>query len=336
MGDSAALRGACAPLFILLSLHLGTPPARAAGPEAAARIERLEALLPALSAALGVPVLSDLPADTPLLLPAGAERSAAKSLRIAIANAGLVLREEAGGLRLERAAGPDERAQALARLRRPSPTVPAPGPDLIPRGLVVLQGRLLAPPFRVEATPTAVLLNGIAVYPPPGPSQPPPAVSAAQVDAFAQRLAAVRAYGQEQLQLGETAARAACLERMAALPGVRAARWEGEGVLLAMADGSEETVVLVPREREAEPPTAAEIAAQMANQAALLRTVLAQGGSVLAGSTYLLTRGEPGAVALRGRAEAILASTDDEALNLVRLQALLGHRHAAAGLLYAR
>lgn len=332
MGGAIARHVTRALLLCLGALFLLITPAGAADE---ARILRLDELLPALRVAFGATLDCTVPLDTPLLLPAGVDRESEKALRVALANAGLTLREAPGVLRLERVPGPDDRAQARARLRALAPQRPAPGPDLVQRGLVILQGRLLAPPFRIEATADAVLLNGVAVYPVPGAPQAPPAVSAAQAEAFAERLAAIAVYRETRDTQGEAQARSLCLERMAELPGVRSGRWVGEGVQLDMADGSEETVVLAPRERRPEPPTSAEIAARMSSEAAALRRVLGEGGSALIGSTYLLTLQRPSAGSLRTQAEVILASPEAEALKLLRLQALLGHRHAAADLLYA-
>ncbi len=333
MGGAAALRGLLAPPLILVTLLLTALPASA---DADARIVRLAELLPTLRAAHGAALTCALPPDTPLLLPEGADPGSPKALDFALINAGLVLRESPGVLRIERAPGPDERAQALGRLRPVNPLRPAPGSDLIPHGLAILQGRFVEPPFRVEASAEAVLVNGVVVFPSPGEAQASPTPSPAQVTDYTARLAAFRSYQGEREERGEAAARAALMERMLALPDVRAARWVDRGLRLSMADGSEETVHLAPRARTPEPPTPAEIAAEMEAEAAMIRTVLTEGGTLIAGSTYLLTISDPGATALRGRAEAILASGDDETLKRLRLQALLGHRHAAADLLYAR
>jgi len=74
----------------------------------------------------------------------------------------------------------------------------------------------------------------------------------------------------------------------------------------------------------------------MAATADDLAAALAAGHTVVAGATYLLTVDETGAAALRARLDAILAAAEPEALTLARLQARLGHRDAAADLLYAR
>jgi hypothetical protein len=335
MGGAAAPCRVVASLFLLLALLAPVTAAAGAAP-ADARILTLGELLPSLRAAHGAALTCALPPDTPLLLPEGADPGSPKTLEFALLNAGLVLREEPGALRVERAPGPDERAQALGRLRPVSPQRPAPGPDLIPRGVAILQGRFVEPPFRVEASAEAVLVNGVVVYPSPGEAQASPTPSPAQVADYTARLAAFRSYRNEREERGEAAARAALMERMLALPDVRAARWVDRGLQLSMADGSEETIHLAARARAPEPPTPAAIAAEMEAEAATIRSVLTEGGTLIAGSTYLLTISDPGATALRGRAEAILASGDDETLKRLRLQALLGHRHAAADLLYAR
>lgn len=314
------------------------PAASAAWTEGDATILTLDEALPALRAGLDASVTTSLPGDTPVLLPAGADPADVKALRAALVLSGLALTGERGAQAVTRPHAYSDAERAARRRYDVSPQAPGRGADgAIERGGALLYGRLLAPPFRVEAAAGAVLVNGVTIYPSPGPSTPPPAVSAADEEAFALLNAAIEGYHRDRGALGAALARDRCRAALAALPGVTGAAWRGEDeIVMTRADGSEEGITLAPRFREAEPPTPEEVAAHMAATAEDLAAALAAGHTVVAGATYLLTVDEIGAAALRARLEEILAAAEPEALTLVRLQARLGHRDAAADLLYAR
>jgi len=332
-------RAAClAVLGLALLGGILVPAASAAWTEGDATILTLNEALPALRAGLDASVSTSLPGDTPVLLPAGTDPADIKALRAALVLSGLALAEERGAMAVTRPHTYTDAERAARRHYDVTPQALGRGADgAIERGGALLFGRLLAPPFRVEATAEAVFVNGVAVYPSPGASAPPPAVTAADEEAFALLEAAIEGYHRDRGALGAALARDRCRDAMAALPGVASAAWRSDDeIVLTRADGTEEGVVLTPRPREATPPTPEEVAEHMAATADDLAAALAAGHTVVAGATYLLTVDETGAAALRARLDAILAAAEPEALTLARLQARLGHRDAAADLLYAR
>jgi len=281
-----------------------------------------------------VSLRTDLPADTPLILAGVADPTSEKGLRIALARAELALSDEGDVLRLARVEGPTPRERSLAERRAIFPMRPAQGVDLIQTGQLVIQGEILPAPLRVEVSTDAILVNGEQVYPLPQSPAPAPAVPADLPEAIRLRLAAVNRYEADLDSRGEVAARADLVRAMSTLPDVTAARSGVEGVTLTMVDGSEELVVLEPRERRPEPTDRALGEQLLEGKAEWLRDSLRQGASLFAGTNYLFTRLQPNAGRLRERVEAIRASAEPEALKLARLQVLVDHRRAAADLLY--
>jgi hypothetical protein len=331
---------ACARAALGLALLGGffVPSALAEWNEGGATILTLDETLRALGVGLGTQVTTSLPGDTPVLLPMGADRENVKALRAALIYSGLALAEERGAKVATMPHAFSEAERAARRHYAIAPMAPARGArGVIDRGGALLFGRLLSPPFRVEATSDAVLINGVTVYPSPGPSAPPPVASATQEQTFAMLNTAIENYHRDRAALGKRLAGERCREALAALPGVTDAVWRGEDeIILMRTDGSEEGIVLEPHLREPDPPTFEQVAEHMDDTAEELAAVLSAGYTVVAGATYLLTVDDLGAAALRERIEVILASAEPEALILARLQARLGHRDAAADLLYAR
>ncbi len=326
-----------AALIIITQGGLFVPVAGAAWLEGDAEIRSLAELRPAIEAAFGGTLATDLPADTPLILAGVADPTSEKGLRIALARAELALSLSIEGdvLRLARVEGPTPRERSLAERRAIFPIRLAPGVDLIRTGQLVIQGEILPAPLRVEVSTDAILVNGEQVYPLPASPAPPPAVPADLPEAIRLRLAAVNRYEADLDSRGEVAARADLVRAMSTLPDVSVARSGEEGVTLTMADGSEELVVLQPRERRPE-TTSPELGEQLLDgKAQWLRDALGQGASLFAGTNYLFTRVDPNAARLRLRVQEIRRSAEPEALKLARLQVLVGHRRAAADLLYS-
>ncbi len=311
-------------------------PVQAAWTEGEVTILSMSEFLPLLSANMGLNTNTDLPGSTPVILPVGIPRNNPKAVAIALVNSGLGLQQvDKATVKVVVGLGP---ASEAAEMRRKVifPVAPAAkSAGAIDKGGALLYGQIVAPPYQVEVAGDQVLINGVAVYPTPG--LPGPAPDKAVNDLVAGMDRAREIYDREVMDLGEKTARFNLQQNMETVTGIETAEWLDDNRLsLRMSDGDEEILVLQGDGRDANPPTPADIAANLRQLAADLSETLRQDFTVCAGTTYLTTAPERGATALRNRLREILASGEDENLKLLRLEARTGHRDAAADMLYAR
>jgi len=322
-------RRAVFPFLILF--FLAPTIAGAAWTEAGSTILTLEEAMASLDSAGGGAVRSALPGDTPILMPGDA--SDLKSLKVALLLSGLSLRP---GGEIIQPKGLDERSRAERR-RLPHFAATPRGGNTIDQGGLVLFGTLHEPPFAVEVVGTEILINGVAVYPSPGPAATPPAPSAEQ-RSFHEKLEtagaafAAAAGGNDAQKIREELA-----ATMLDLDGIENAEWTSDQDLqLTHSDGSIEVIAFDHEAREADPDPAASQDEALRSLAEGLRRVLRDNYTVMAGASYLLTVTNSNADAFFQRIREIEDSSDSEALKLARLQAWTGQRNAAADLLFNR
>jgi hypothetical protein len=292
--------------------------------------------MPRLSAALDLTASSELPGQTPVIVPADAATADPGAVRVALLLSGLVLAEYGERSARITAMTNSEREGAATRARRISPQA-ARGQRLIDDGVALIYGQLLRPPFELSADAEGLRLNGVSIYPSPGAVVDWPAPDAARLDLYSRLELVERRWAHERQTLGEERAADRFRHSLEALPEVLATRWVKPRILSArFADGREELYFLDQRRRDLEAYDPALAHQRFAELAADLERLLSEGGCVIAGASYFLTHHAMPAADLAARLEAILASPEPEALKLARLQVRLGHRHAAADLLYAR
>jgi hypothetical protein len=312
--------------------------ASASWTEGEATILTLNELMPRVGGALGGLARTNLPGDTPVLLPPDSDLGSPKSIQIALVQSGLALRPQAGGWSIVDASAKSEAERARARLLPVVPLAPrATEPGRIQTGGVVLFGEVVAPPYRVEVSNDAVEINSVAVFPVPGSSATPPEPTKPQVETHDRMDAAVTNYRRNVGSQGPINAKRMLIEELMQMPGVTGAEWTGDDeVRLTRPDGSGEILTFATTGRDADPPTEESLRVALETQAEILRNTLAENATLFCGATYLLGNPAPDAAALRARIEEILQSGDSNALKIARLQAYTGHRDAAADLLYAR
>ena len=307
-------------------------PAAAGWTERGETIATVRELLPRLRAAAGARIESVVADDAPVLLPDGTDPDDPKALAVALVYSGIPFRLEAGRWTV---GAPDARREReQSRPRQLAVTeVRVSGPGAIATGAVALFGRTIEAPFRVERVGETVELNGVVVFPSPGPDIEGPVPTAAQVAQNA-GIPAVLARLRAQ-PFADAAARARARDDLARLPGVTSAEWVGDLLKLVTTDGGEENLYFEAM-REAVPPTPEETRDRLDLIAEGLNDVLRDGGAVVAGATYLITLPGPDGLPFRDRLREIRASSEPETLKLARIQAWTGQRDAAADLLYAR
>lgn len=322
-------------LLVLGLLAVGS--SKAAWTEGGCTILSLGELQPMLEAHLGVSLQTTIPDGTPLLIPRGLAPESPKALNIALTGSGLALRTDGATTTIVLGHQLTESARALTRLLPAAPVAPGvTDPGAISRGGVAIFGQLLEPPFLVESTPEAVEINGVLVFPSPGPDVEPPQPTAEQTLIHERMSAAREAYAWNRSALGVDEARRRLLDAVAGLPGVGSAEWaDDEELVLFREDGIEEVLWFPAETMDFSPPTPADRRAFMGIMAEGIRRSLCADRTVLCGATYLITVDELPAEALRGRLLEIISSTEPENLRLARLQAHTGHRDAAADLLFA-
>ncbi len=323
-------------ILVLTILLVGALPAQAAWTEGEVTILSLDEFMPLLAANMGLKIHTDLPGSTPVILPVGIPRNHPKAVAIALVNSGLGLRQvDKATMEVVVGLGP---ASEAAEMRRKDiiPVAPAAkSAGAINKGGAVLYGQIVPPPYQVEVAGDQILINGVVVYPTPGLPGPPPDKAVHDLVAGMDRAREI--YDREVMDLGEETARFNLQQNMEAVTGIETAEWLDDNRLsLRMSDGDEEILVLRGDGRDTNPPTPADIAANLRQLANDLSETLRQDFTVCAGTTYLTTAPERGATALRNRLREILASGEDENLKLLRLEARTGHRDAAADMLYAR
>jgi len=322
------------PTACVMALALAATSAHAGWTERGATIARLDEVLPRLTRAIHQSVHSTLAADAPVLLPDGADLSDPKTLAVALAQSGYAFRQEQNAWTL-RNASRSEADRARARLRVATPTRPARGDrSAIATGAVAVFGRWLEAPFRVTRVDESIQVNGITIFPSPGPDVAPPTPSTAQVDAHTRIRRALATYPALRAQIGIPAAQAQILADLKTLSGYSRMEWvDDQNLRMVQANGVEE-MLSFEIESAAVSPTPAERQEQLDTMVTGFADLLSNGGAILAGATYLSTLPDEGH-AFHDRALEIRVSTEPEALKLARLQAWTAQRDAAADLLFA-
>ena len=325
------------PLILSALLLLGLGAARPAtaewseGNKTILRIDEAAALTgTGLSARGGVAM------DWPVLLPEDWRSLGDKAMQVAVIQSGLAARQGAAGLEIFEGHALSERERAeRRRIPHFAITPRQVGENVVDSGGVALFGKLLAPPFQVEAVGDEVQINGVAVYPSPGPNVAAPRVSGATRATHDNLVEAAREFSVSRDRGDGGAAKQRLLATMLAQPDVVSARWVSETDLeLTEPDGSVRMLSMGTEGRDAEPADESALREHLDGIAAGLRAALAQGFTVLAGADYLDSMSDVGAAVFRTRLAEIKASGDSEALKLARIQAYTGLRNAAADLLW--
>lgn len=285
----------------------------------------------------GVSLDGSLSGSTPILIPPGWDATHPADLRAVLSLSGVALRRDTDRETLFAPLALIDEAAAAAR-RRPFAAVPPPldGPGVVARGAVILHGEFLEPPFQFEVDDAGILVNGVRVFPVPGPNVPPPAPTSEQERSHAAREAAFEVYQQRMAAGDAVTARSELRSRALEIPGVISARWDGDRALILERDNGRQEVLYVGDDlRTPDPPSDEERRASFEDQAASMRRTLLNDRTLLLGATYTLAILEPDAPAFRRRLTAILASSEPRTLKLARIQAYTAHRESATDILLA-
>jgi hypothetical protein len=199
-----------------------------------------------------------------------------------------------------------------------------------------LFGKLVPPPYRVELSGDVIEINGVVVFPSPGPLSRPPDPSARVTDIFDRMSSARETYTRNRTVLGAEGARAALVVELKQIPGFKQVDWVSDDeVRIIRQDGIEERMSFAEL-RPTDPDNEQAQQAFLQAQAELLRGVLKDNGTILCGATYLIPVQDIPADSFRQKVNGIVTSGEPEALKLARLQVYTGNRDAAADLLFAR
>ena len=285
----------------------------------------------------GTAIESSLSETTPVLVPPGWDATHPADLRAILSLSGLALRREASGETVFAPHDLIDETGAATRRRPVSPTPPPADADgAIVRGAVILHGEFFEPPFHVLSNDAGIRINGVAVFPVPGPNVPPPVPTAAQEQSHAAREAAFEAYRETMAEGDPISARTQLRAHALTIPDVRSARWDGDqALILERENGTEEVIYVGDDFRSPDPPSAEDMRAAFDAQAESMRQILRDDRTLLLGATYTLAILEPDAPRFELRLEEIMASGEDGALKLARIQAYTAHRESATDIFLA-
>lgn len=272
-----------------------------------------------------------LPTNTPVLFSDEPESISRKALAVALLQSGLAIMPDGEIIDPH---SMDERSRAERR-HIPHFSVTPRGGDTIDMGGLVLFGEIHEPPFAVEVIADEIHINGVAVYPSPGPAALPPVPSSGQKNAHETLEAAGASYalaqGRGEAQRAREELAATMLER----PEIEHAEWINDKDLqLSNTDGSIEMITFSDEAREADPDGILAEDKALSALAEGLGQALRDNYTVMVGASYLLTVTNSNAYSFARRVREIRESPDSEALKLARLQAWTGQRNAAADLLF--
>jgi len=301
-------------------------------------IYELQEVAPSLAVATQAIVELNAPPETPIVWPRGVEPASTdlKVLASVLLQNGLVLTLDGAAATVRPFDGRDERDRARPRLLDVEATpVPPSDPAAIATGAVAVFGRLVDPPYRFDVVGDAVLVNGLEVFPSPGPQTPAPLATASDQEAHARLDAALSAYDADRIRIGTEAARARLAGGLAGVPGIAGHEWRGEALYLRRDDGLEEAFTFDPV-REPAPLGPEERRAFLEEQAEIFAGLLRDGTVMLFGATYVLAADDIPASEFVARVSAVRRSSENDRLRIARIQALTHHRDAAADLVFAR
>lgn len=313
-------------------------PLRAATSEGSVAILELQEVAPSLNVAAQSFVELRVPPETPIVWPQGVEPNSTdlKVLASVLLQNGLVLAPDGAAATVRPIDARSERDRARPRLIDvEAAAVPSADPAAIATGAVALFGRLVDPPYRFEIADDAVLVNGVAVFPAPGPQTSGPRATAGDEEVHARLDAALAAYEEDQIREGTAAARARLTQVLTGLPGIAGLDWRGEALYLRRDDGLEEAFTFDPV-REPAPLGPEERRAFLEEQAEIFAGLLRDGTVLLFGATYMLSADDLPARDFVARVDSVRRSSENDALRIARIQALTHHRDAAADLVFAR
>lgn len=315
---------------LLLLAH--APASLAAWQEGDSQILTLDEAVSRL-ASFGVPApASTVPGDTPIVIAEGADLDDPKTLAAALVQSGLTLRAGSGGGVIE---ATDRFDEGIRVGDRQYPVIEVrSGTDAggIESGAVYAFGRPLSTPFVVDSDDASVTVNGVVVFPSPGARVLPPAATPAQAEAHTKIDAAFSAFGLNRYA-DENSARDAFRRAILDIDGYERAEWVETTLVVTGSNGITE---LFPTDgsREAEDVSPEATATYFAGHADALTQALRDDYTVIAGATYFIAHVNDDAATFASRVNDIRASAETVALRLARLQARIGHREAAADLLF--